>query len=94
MTFVKVALEYNRRSTLHICEASLCEVSKHFCFKFFFFFLSTSCLMKGFPDPVRFHFQGGFSFLTMLRRAKKQPYRPVAPPIDHLRSRVWHWSSF
>ena len=23
--------------------------------------------LKGFLDPVRFHFQGGFSFLTMLR---------------------------
>ena len=26
-----------------------------------------ACLLKEFPDPVRFHFRGGFSFLTLLR---------------------------
>ena len=48
----------------------------------------TSCYLKGFPDPVRFHFQGGFSFLTMLRWAKHS-FGPVAPPVDHLRNRAW-----
>ena len=27
----------------------------------------TSSHFKGFLDPVKFHFQGGFSFLTILR---------------------------
>ena len=48
----------------------------------------TSCYLKGFLDPVRFHFQGGFSFLTMLRWAKHS-FGPVAPPVDHLRNRAW-----
>ena len=30
----------------------------------------TSCRLKGFVDTVRFYFQGGFSFLTILRWAK------------------------
>ena len=47
-----------------------------------------SCYLKGFLDPVRFHFQGGFSFLTMLRWAKHS-FGPVAPPVDHLRNRAW-----
>ena len=46
------------------------------------------CYLKGFSDPVRFHFHGGFSFLTLLRRAKHS-FGPVAPPIDHLRNRTW-----
>ena len=48
----------------------------------------TSCYLKGFLDPVRFHFQGGFSFLTMLRWAKHS-FGPVAPPVDHLRNCAW-----
>ena len=47
-----------------------------------------SCYLKGFPDLVRFHFQGGFSFLTLLRLAKHS-LGPVAPPIDHLCNRAW-----
>ena len=47
----------------------------------------TSCL-KGFPDPERFHFQSGFSFLTMLLWAK-DIFGWVAPPIDHLRNRAF-----
>ena len=47
-----------------------------------------SCYLKGFPDPVRFHFQGGFSFLTLLRWAKHS-FGPVAPPIDPLHNRAW-----
>ena len=47
----------------------------------------TSYYLKEFPDPKRFRFLGGFSFLTMLRCAKCS-FRLVAPPIDHLRNRA------
>ena len=48
----------------------------------------TSCYLKEFPNPVRFHFQGVFlsspSFVQL-----KLVIGSVAPPIDHLRNHPW-----
>ena len=43
---------------------------------------------KVFWTQLGFIFNGGFSFLIMLRWAKDS-FGPVAPPIDHLRNRTW-----
>ena len=76
------------RLTMAVCCINLFQcicIDNKICY---FLDTMTSCHLKRFSYPVRFHFQGGFSFLTLLRRAAGG-CGPVAPPIDHLRNRAW-----
>ena len=74
--------------TIAVCATYIILMHVHRLQNCYYLDTMTSSYLKWFPDLVRFHFQGGFSFLTMLRCAKCS-FGPVAPLLEHLRNRAW-----